>query len=171
MKYVCITIGGFYVHFVFNGGLIDTANVQGHGPGDGSIFRRTELGNGQVTLALSGARFLSMLPDGSVAVGPEGPHSRLTEVSWPNDQISLRSPSGFFLCAERGGGDLLVANRLEVGPWERFFYEQPPAELLPQDPPATATRTLGKRKRRPPIDVARTVDQADPTRSGIRLDP
>lgn len=172
MKYVCLSIGGFYLRDAraeFH--MLQVADVRGHGPGDTTILRRTELGDGLVSLALvrDGA-FLRGRADGFVEWGAEGPESRWTEVWWPNDQISLRSSSGRFLCAERGGGDRLVADRPEAAAWERFYYEVPPPELLPKEPPASRSNTLGKRRRRNP--VAGPVDEADLNRTVINtLEP
>ncbi len=103
------------------------------------------------------------------------PESAWTEARWPNDQISLRSSLRLFLCAERGGGNQLVANRDAAGAWEKFFYAQPPVELLPPEPaspePAPPARaTLGKRRLRRDLDPTGPATEADLNRTVPRLD-
>lgn len=166
MEYVCLTIGGFYVQVSYFP--LPTLNVQGAGPGDPTIFRRTELGENRVTLQLVSSGAFLNAHEGSAGLGDQGEQSVWTEVWWPTDQISLRSVHRLFLCAERGGGNTLVADRANAAAWEKFFYEKPPAELLPPPPPAdTAGNTLGKRKRKRIVDVTGTVTDASTSRTRL----
>jgi hypothetical protein len=166
VKYVCLMIGGFYVRFTVPFGL----DVQGAGPGDSTIFRRTELGNDQVTLQLVATGAFLNARGGAAELGAEGPESTWTEAWWPNDQISLRSSFRLFLCAERGGGNQLVANRDAAGAWEKFFYAQPPVELLPAEPAPPARATLGKRRLGRDVDPTGPATEADLNRTVPRLD-
>lgn len=174
MEFICITVKGFYVRGTTNMYGFPVLDARGHGPGDTTIFRRTELGGDEVTLALLDGRFVAAQADGAVVLGPERAESRLTEVRWPDDRYSLRSTAGLFLCAERAGGSDVVADRPEAGPWEKFFYEPPPPELLPQPTePERGSATLGDLKlRRSAVAGLRPTDVADLGRSSRgRLEP
>ncbi len=170
MEYVCLTIGGFYVQVSFFPHPI--LNVQGAGPGDPTIFRRTELGENRVTLQLVASGAFLNAYDGRAGLGERGEGSIWTEVWWPTDQISLRSLHRLFLCAERGGGNALVANRANAAAWEKFYYEKPPVELLPPPPPPpppppNRDNTLGKRKRKLTDDLTGTVTEATKSRNRL----
>ena len=154
MKYVAISIHGNYLSL--SGGSPGTtieealANAvgglvmaNGTGIGDPSIFERVELGEGQVSFRMLDGAFLHVVGDRVGRTQDEAAASVFTEVWWPDDRISLRAPSGVFVCAEGGGGNELVVNRPEAGDWEKFFYEQVPAELLPADSTA-GTRVEGR---------------------------
>jgi hypothetical protein len=162
MKYVCLMIGGYYVRSADPLGRMD---VTAAGPGDPTIFRRTELGSNQVTLQLVATGTFLNAYGGEVALRPESPESVWTEVWWPNDQISLRSVERLFLCAERGGGNRLVADREAAGAWEKFYYEQPPAELLPAEPAPQNERVTPGRSRRRLIEPTGPATEADVTRT------
>jgi len=36
------------------------------------------------------------------------------------EKFSFKTVEGYYLCAENGGGDILTADRTEIGPWEKF---------------------------------------------------
>ncbi|NYB74753.1 hypothetical protein HZF24_11460 [Sedimentibacter hydroxybenzoicus DSM 7310] len=36
------------------------------------------------------------------------------------EKFSFKTKEGYYLCAEDGGGDILTADRTEIGPWEKF---------------------------------------------------
>lgn len=136
MRYVCMTIGGNYVRLkpdLFNRQVL---SADGTGIGDYSIFERVEQGENRVALRSLLGGYLQANPEGFVTLNPAiGDWETFTEVWWPDDRISLRTHLRTFLCAERGGGEWIVIDRSAAGDWEKFFYEVPPAGLLPVDPP------------------------------------
>lgn len=141
MRYVCITIGGSYVRLGVGRALREFPGMSlyadGTGIGDESIFERVEVGENQIALRSLLGGHLQARPDGLVLSNPAiGEWETFTEVWWPDDRISFKTAHGTFLCAERGGGGPVLANRTAAGDWEKFFYEVPPPELLPADEPA-----------------------------------
>lgn len=144
MKYVAISIHGSYLNFLTTGGGsvgadIDAAlgllRADGTGIGAPSIFERVERGGSLVSLRMLDGTWLGVT---DIRVGHsagEASAEVFTEVWWPDDRISLRAGNGMFLCAENGGGREIVVNRPEAGDWEKFYYEQVPAELLPDESP------------------------------------
>jgi hypothetical protein len=148
MRYVSIAIHGQYLRLA-------TADVGDHlhgpslyadgtGIGDESIFERIEFGENRIALrSLLLGGYLQAHPDGIVLVNPAiGDWETFTEIRWPDDRISLKTAHGTFVCAESGGGRHVVTNRTAAGDWEKFFYEVPPAELLPAEEPVEESSPL-----------------------------
>jgi hypothetical protein len=141
MRYVCMTIRGGYVRLKPDLFGRQVLAADGTGVGDDSIFERVEQGENRVALRSLLGGYLQANPDGYVGLNPAiGDWETFTEVWWPDDRISLRTHLGTFFCAEGGGGEWIVINRPEAGDWEKFYYEVPPEELLPPEPPAQQER-------------------------------
>jgi hypothetical protein len=147
MRYVCIVIHGNYLRLATSGvgDFIHgpSLHADGTGIGDESIFERVEVGENRIALRSLLGGYLQAHPDGIVLVNPAvGEWETFTEVRWPDDRISLKTAHGTFVCAESGGGGQVVTNRVTAGDWEKFFYEVPPAELLPAEEPVEEPSTF-----------------------------
>ena len=137
MKYIALTIGGHYVRCGLDGTYgLPGVYANGTGLGDDSIFERIQVGPGRVVLHPLSGGFLQARPDHTLAVNPDGYEvwETFDEIEWPGDRFSLRTWQRRFVCAESGGGGAMIADRTEAGEWERFYYEVPPAGLLPPEP-------------------------------------
>lgn len=151
MRYVAISIRGSYLTlpdgFASTGGAISAAlgalRADGTGIGTPSIFERVERGGAQVSLRMLDGQWLMVDNGLLIRTADEAAAGAFTEVWWPDDRISLRGGNGRFVCAEGGGGREVVVNRLEAGTWEKFYYEQVPAELLPPEPEPEHNRVEG----------------------------
>jgi hypothetical protein len=148
MRYVAISIHGNYLNLSGSpantlGGAVDALvgpllRADGTGIGDPSIFERVERGGSQVALRQLDGSWLSLVGDRLARSDAENAEEVFTEVWWPDDRVSLRAGNGRFVCAENGGGRDVVVDRAEAGEWEKFSYEQVPAELVPADEPEHA---------------------------------
>ena len=137
MKYIALTIGGHYVRCGLDGTYgLPGVYANGTGLGDDSIFERIQVGPGRVVLHPLSGGFLQARPDHTLAVNPDGYEvwETFEEIEWPGDRFSLRTWQRRFVCAEKGGGGAMIADRTEAGEWERFYYEVPPAGFLPPEP-------------------------------------
>ena len=134
-EYITINRDGHYLRVDV---LEDGLRFDGHGPGFETIFRRIPLaGPNQVAFQWSAFRnsYLAVEPGGAVKVWERdviGPWETFEEIRWPDDTFSLKTAHRRFFCAEGGGGFEAVANRLEAGPWERFYYGMVPEQLFPK---------------------------------------
>ncbi len=59
-----------------------------------------------------------------VLVEDPGPWERFDIVKLGDNRVGIQSWNGAWLCAEGGGGGLVVANRTDRGPWETFVVER-----------------------------------------------
>jgi hypothetical protein len=163
MKYVSITYKDRFVE-VQTGEPLYLLGSSGQGFGAPTIFERTELGDNKVAFRLlpdETGQYWGQKPAGShgyitadptpmnILVGDDylagivriiwqetpGEQQQFTEIWLPDDCIALQTNTGHFVTAEAdGNGSPLAINRIELGPWEKFNYTQPPPELLPQEP-------------------------------------
>jgi hypothetical protein len=144
MKYVAISIHGSYLGLASGGPTADVGfdaalgllRADGTGIGDPSIFERVEHGDARISLRMLDRTVVALSGDRLARSDDAATAEVFTEVWWPDDRISLRASNGMFVCAEGGGGREIVVNRPEAGEWEKFYYEQVPAELLPAEEPA-----------------------------------
>ncbi len=143
MKYVAISIHGHYLSLnpeaagsvgALLQGQLGILRADGGGIGDPSIFERVERGEHEVSFRMLDGQWLQEREAVIGRTADEAAATVFTEVWWPDDRISLRAPTRRFVCAEQGGGQEVVVNRSEAADWEKFFYEQVPAELLPPEP-------------------------------------
>jgi len=140
MKYVAIGIHGSFFQAVMDPFVGEPACIfaNGTGIGDPTIFERIELDESRVGFRQLVGGYLSVQSVGNLAflgISQQfGDDEVFTEVWWADDRVSLMGSNGLFVCAESGGGSLVVVNRAEAGPWEKFFYTQPPVELIPLQP-------------------------------------
>lgn len=80
----------------------------------------------KIALSLNG-KFMSAEVDGMVHVNrtAQGAWETWTVEPRGTNQIALKSDHGKYLCAEGGGGGIVIANRDEVGAWETFSINGP----------------------------------------------
>lgn len=99
-----------------------------------TVFERIELDRTLVAFRQAVGGYLSVQSAGDLpflgVADRLGDDEAFTEVRWPDGRVSLMGSNGLFVCAEGGGGSLVVVDRAEAGHWETFAYEQPPVELV-----------------------------------------
>jgi hypothetical protein len=119
--------GRYYVCAEGGGGREIVANRQQLGPWETFHVAFVEPWNNVVTLKnWDGSCYLCAAPDGGIyaAQWPQPGHGHTFKLDHLGGrQISLQSYSGKYVCAEFGGGHVLVANRDACGPWENFLLE------------------------------------------------
>jgi len=135
-EYITINRDGHYLRV---DSLEDELRFDGYGPGYQTIFRRIVLAAAnQVALQWPpppNPYYLAAEPRGAAKVWNRdviGPWETFEEIRWPDDTFSLKTVHHTFLCAEGGGGFEAVADRVEAGPWERFYYGMVPEQLFPK---------------------------------------
>ena len=171
MKYVGITIHGHYLQTAVLGLGIFDVTAGGVGFGANSIFERVEYAGDEVTLRALNGRYITAAGTGLILRPELTAEARFLEVWWNDDRVSLRSRAGFFICAEDGGGGLMSCDRPQAADWEKFFYEVPPPELLPEDVGTAQQPEHVAPKRDRVIDVTKGNRLGDVGRAVIDVDP
>ena len=114
-----------------------------------TVFERSDLGHGRVTLRTSDGRFLAVRPDPgpTYAVYPQAeltPEAAFEEILWPDGRVSLKSCHLTYVGADTFGR--VTANRTEAGLLERFVLVPLPTVPAQRRPPqGPLTVVLGRR--------------------------
>lgn len=90
--------------------------------GAGETFELINLGDGKVALKANNGNYVNTEQDQDVAATVQsiGASATFELIEVGDRQVALKANNGQYLCAEKGGGQTVVANRSEIGPWETF---------------------------------------------------
>lgn len=109
-------------------------------PGAAETFTLFDLGEGRVTLQASTGLFLGIDPAGAVLADrtAAGPAETFTIEGKGSGRVALRANNGKYLCAEQGGGQPVLANRVVAAAWETFRLTAVDDRTLPAAPASSA---------------------------------